>query len=414
MKRLIPELPILARLLTAVLAVVVTCGTARLKAAEPGGLPRAKPGEVGMRAEHLERVDAIVAEGLEAGRMAGCVVAVGRRGKLVLLRAYGDRQQQPHREPMTVDTVFDLASLTKPLATASSVMLLIERGQLRLGTRVGRVLPEFAKNGKDRITIRQLLTHQGGLTPDNRLSDYQDGEAKAWERIFELPLIEPPGERFIYSDVGFIVLGRVVQQLSGQDLASFAARNIYQPLKMRETGFKPSESLRARAAATERRGDTWMKGEVHDPRAFELGGVAGHAGLFSTATDLAVYAQMMLGQGRYGGVRVFSPRTVDVMTRGYRVSTDANGTAGLRGLGWDKRTGYSSNRGDLLSDRAFGHGGFTGTTFWVDPELDLFVILLSTRLHPDGKGEVNSLAGRIANVAAASIDPPTGELPTGD
>lgn len=369
-------------------------------AAGPAHLPTVEPSRVGLLPGHLQRIDDVVAEGLEAGRMAGCVVAVGRRGKLAWLKAYGDRQQQPRREAMTVDTVFDLASLTKPIATASAVMLLVERGELRLGTRAGRVLPEFARQGKETITIHQLLTHQGGLIPDNALSDYRDGPEKAWERICDLTPRSPPGEKFVYSDVGFIVLGRVVEKVSGRDLAEFTASEIFEPLGMVDTGFLPGAQQRLRAAATEQRDGEWMKGQVHDPRAFQLGGVAGHAGLFSTAHDLAVFAQMMLRRGRYRDARIFGPRTVAVMTDRHRVSS------GLRGLGWDKQSAYSTNRGDLLSERAFGHGGFTGTSFWVDPQLDLFVIFLGNRLHPDGEGEVNTLAGRIANIAAAAIEVP--------
>ena len=176
-----------------------------------------------------------------------------------------------------------------------------------------------------------------------------------------LPVKSEPGTRFVYTDVGFLVLGELVRRVSGQDVQAFSQANIFGPLGMRETGYLPAEALRQRAAPTEQREGQWMRGEVHDPRAYLLGGIAGHAGLFSTAEDLAVYAQMMLDHGAYGGVRVLHPQTVATMTAGYRVSS------GLRGLGWDKRTGYSSNRGELFTDQAFGHGGFTGTVLWIDP-----------------------------------------------
>jgi CubicO group peptidase (beta-lactamase class C family) len=200
--------------------------------------------------------------------------------------------------------------------------------------------------------------------------------------------------------VNYIVLAELVRRVSGQDIHQFTQEHLFSPLGMHESGYLPNEPLRLRAAPTQERNGQWMRGEVHDPRAFALGGIAGHAGLFSTAEDLAVYAQMMLNQGTYGEVRILSSATCDLMTRTYTVSS------GLRGLGWDKQTGFSSNRGELMSERAFGHGGFTGTGLWIDPEHQLFVIFLSNRVHPDGKGLVNPLIGRIGTIAVAAIDGP--------
>jgi uncharacterized protein YbbC (DUF1343 family)/CubicO group peptidase (beta-lactamase class C family) len=354
-----------------------------------------------MAGAKLEAIDGTVADGLAKGEMAGCVVCVGRDGKIVYLKAFGDRQSEPDRAAMTTDTLFDMASVTKPVATATSIMLLVEQGRLRLRDRIAQHMPEFGQKGKEDITVEDLLLHQGGLIPDNSLKDYEDGPAKAWERICALSTRSAPGTDFVYSDVGFIVLGELVRRISGQDVHQFSQARIYGPLGMKETGFLPGEELRKRAAVTEQRNGNWMRGEVHDPRSFLLGGIAGHAGLFSTAEDLAVYSQMMLDGGTYQGVQVISPNTIGAMTRSHRT------TSGLRGLGWDKHSGYSSNRGELFSDRAFGHGGFTGTSLWIDPHLRLFVIFLSNRLHPDGKGNVNPLAGRIGTIAAGAIkDPP--------
>ncbi|MCI0358963.1 MAG: DUF1343 domain-containing protein [Planctomycetaceae bacterium] len=376
------------------------------------GLPHAEPAAVGMDAAHLARIDQIVAEGLAEKRMPGCVVCIGRRGKIVLLKAYGNKQREPSELPMTTDTVFDMASITKPVATATSVMILVERGQLKLNQRVSSVIPEFAANGKEEITVFDLLTHQSGLLPDNKVADYEDGPDKALERICALDLQAPTGTKFIYSDVNYILLGELVRRVSGKSVHEFSQENIFQPLGMRETGYLPRKELKSRAAPTEQREGRWMQGEVHDPRAYLLGGVAGHAGLFSTAEDIAIYAQMMIQQGEFGGQRILAPRTVATMTRGYRLlggsrstmeGVPANPPVFLRGLGWDKRSGYSINRGELLSDSAFGHGGFTGTVLWIDPDLELFVIFLSNRVHPDGKGLVNPLAGRIGTVAAGAI-----------
>jgi uncharacterized protein YbbC (DUF1343 family) len=386
------------------LGLVVVCQIAA------AGLPHAAPESVGMDGQHLERIDALVADGLAEKKMPGCVVCIGRQGKIVLLKAYGNRQIEPQLLPMTTDTVFDMASITKPVATATSIMLLVERGQLKLSDKVAALIPEFAAQEKGEITIGDLLLHKSGLIADNPLADYEHGPEEALRRIYALKLQTPPGNRFIYSDVNFILLGEIVRRVSGQNLHEFSQANIFKPLGMSETGFLPGEALRARAAPTEKRGEVWIQGQVHDPRAHKLGGIAGHAGLFATASDLAVYAQMMVDDGQYRGIRILSPRTVAVMTQGYRVP------GGLRGLGWDKRTGYSINRGELLSDSAFGHGGFTGTVLWIDPELELFVIFLSNRLHPDGKGLVNPLAGRIGSVAAAAIRdlPPADQVPRGE
>ena len=385
------------QLSTLVLLLVLLAAARLAPATGPRRLPRACPAEVGMQAAHLAPIDEVVAEGLAAEEMPGCVVLVARHGKIVLLKAYGFRQIQPARIEMTTDTVFDLASLTKPIATATSVMILLEQGRLRLRAPLARYIPEFGAGGKQDVTVQQLLTHQGGLVPDNSLDDYAAGPEEAWRRIFALEPQVEPGTRFVYSDVGFLVLGELVRRISGADIHRFSHEHIFEPLGMAETGFLPPAPLRQRAAPTERRDGRWMLGEVHDPRAYRLGGVAGHAGLFSTADDLAIFAQMMLGRGSYGNVQILSPQTVRRMTAAYPVSS------GLRGLGWDVRTGYSSNRGELLSTKAFGHGGFTGTALWIDPGLDLLVIFLSNRLHPNGKGNVNPLAGRLGSIAAASI-----------
>ncbi len=397
------------------LLVVGTLLAARGAMADPPRLPHASPVELGMSCELPAKIEATVTAAIDERKLPGCVVVIGYRGRIVHAQAYGDRRIEPLREAMTLDTVFDLASLTKPVVTATSAMILIERGKLRLDDPVAKHLPEFAVEGKEKIAIEHLLLHTGGLIADNALSDYEDGRERAIERICALKPVAVPGERFIYSDVSFIVLGLVVERASGQALDEFARDNIFRPLGMSETMFRPGEVLRARAAPTEKRNGEWLAGEVHDPRAAKLGGVAGHAGLFSTADDLAVYAEMMLRGGEYGGVQVLKRETWEMMTRPREVPrptpTDSNasqgqggrGTPWVRGLGWDIRTGYSTNRGKKLSDSAFGHGGFTGTSLWIDPGNELFVILLSNRLHPDGKGSVNPLAGRIAELAVEAI-----------
>ncbi|MFO0868239.1 MAG: DUF1343 domain-containing protein [Pirellulales bacterium] len=387
----------------ALFTALFTCLLAILVEAEGRGepLPQCAPEQVGLDGTALGRIDALVAQALAEKKLPGCVVCIGRRGQIAWLKAYGQRQLEPEIRPMTTDTVFDMASLTKPLVTATSILQLVEQGRLSLQDKVARHLPDFAVQGKDVLTVHDLLIHQSGLIADNPLADYEQGPEEAWRRIQALPLTAPPGSKFIYSDVNFIVLGKLVERISGEPLDEYARRHILTPLGMHESGYRPAEELRQRAAPTEQREGRWIQGEVHDPRAWKLGGVAGHAGLFSTAEDTARYALALLATSRGTNDRILAPATLQVMTRGYRVSS------GLRGLGWDKRTGYSINRGDLMSDAAFGHGGFTGTSLWIDPQLDLFVLFLSNRVHPHGKGLVNPLAGRIGSVAAAAIREPS-------
>ncbi|MEZ6126415.1 MAG: serine hydrolase domain-containing protein [Planctomycetaceae bacterium] len=361
------------------------------------GVPVCEPGVVGMDSRRLAVIDDVVNEGLQRGNMPGCVVLVGHRGHVVYHRAFGFRQLVPEKLPMQADTVFDLASLTKPIATATCIMALVESGQLDLNSAVSTWLPDFAANGKEEVTIRQLLVHTSGLIPDNSMKDYADGPEAAFERIHQLKLTQPPGTRVAYSDVGFIVLAEIVQKVTGKTVHEYSQEKLFQPLGMKETGYLVSDDLKQRAATTEVRDGRPMQGEVHDPRAWALGGVAGHAGLFSTAPDLARFAQMLIDRGQGNGRQILKPETVSLMTQPVEVS------AGLRTPGWDMKSTYSSNRGDLFSATAFGHGGFTGTSFWVDPSQSLFVICLSNRVHPDGKGSVNSLAGRIGTIAAAAI-----------
>jgi uncharacterized protein YbbC (DUF1343 family) len=381
--------------------LIVAVLTAARSNATAGQLRQIDPATAGFDPVRLAVIDELVADALARRQMPGCVVVIGRHDGIALLKAYGRRTIAPVEEPMTVDTVFDLASLTKPIATATAIMRLVEEGRLRLADPVAAHIPEFAANGKEKLTVHDLLTHQSGLIADNPIDDYEDGPEKACERIWNLELQQPVGTAFVYSDVNYIVLGQLIERIAKKPLADVARHTVFAPLGMMETGYLPAEPLLARAAPTEKRDGRWMQGEVHDPRAWKLGGVAGHAGLFGTATDLARYATMMLGRGRLDDARVLAPETVALMTRGWRVPG-----GGVRGLGWDKRSPLSGNRGDLLSEAAYGHGGFTGTALWIDPALDLFVVFLSNRVHPDGKGLVNPLIARIASCAAGALVEP--------
>jgi len=295
----------------------------------------------------LAQMDAVIVAAIADKKLPGAVVLVGRKGRVVWRKAYGDRAVEPAREPMTPDTIFDLASLTKIVATTTSIMILVERGKLRLNDPVSVYIPELKGEGRDRITIEQLLTHVSGYAPDFDLRERWTGYDEAIKHLIKEPLRNPPGTRFTYSDIGFITLGEVVARVSGMPLDQFAQKNIFGPLRMHDTGFRPSAALKARIAPTERRrgqlsylgdtavnagaeGELWLRGEVHDPTSYRMNGVAGHAGLFSTADDLAIYCQMILNGGTYGGVRILSPLTVAEMTRP-RVVASNGATAGSAG-----------------------------------------------------------------------------------
>ena len=372
---------------------------ARCSAAD---LPRLDPMTARMRPEKLAEIDSLVATAIDEKKMPGCVLLIGRPAGIVWFKAYGNKRVEPESEVMTDDTVFDLASLTKPLATATSIMKLVEQRKLSLDDTVAKHLPDFAAQGKERITILDLMVHRSGLIPDNSIADYSDGPIKAKERLLALTPIAPLGTKFMYSDVNFMVLGELVQRVSGQPVDQFARDQIFSPLDMTETMYLPTDALRQRSAPTEKRDGQWIQGEVHDPRAFRLEGVAGHAGLFGTARDLAKYATDALAGIQHDRSRILKQQTWQTMTTPVTIEgPDSKGrqTRDLRGAGWDIRSRYSSNRGTRFSDQAFGHGGFTGTVLWIDPGTDLYVVFLSNRVHPNGKGLVNPLAGKICDLA---------------
>lgn len=366
---------------------------------------------LGVDPSALGAIEDLVNEAIAAGQMPGCVIVIGRRGGVFFRKAFGLRQVEPTPEPMTVDTVFDLASLTKPIATATSIMILWQRGQIELDAPVARYIPEFAAGGKEKVTVRHLLLHTGGLPAANSLRDYDGGPASAIERIVTAKPLAPPGERFVYSDLGFIVLGELVHRVSGKPLDQFARDEIFRPLGMQETQFCPEESLWPRTAPTEKVDGKFLRGTVHDPRAARLGGVAGHAGLFATADDLWKFAHMLLCGGKAGDKEILAPHAFRMMTQPRGLPQ----ARGYRALGWDVRSSYSTNRSPEYSPWAFGHGGFTGTGMWVDPENDLAVIFLSNRLHPDGTGSVNPLIAQIGTVAMKALRtrPPKRPVKTG-
>ncbi len=361
--------------------------------------------EAGMDAARLEGVGPVIEAAIADSTIPGAVLLVARGGRVVLHQAWGMRSLVPVTEPMTVDTIFDMASCTKPLATAAGVMKLVERGQVRLQDPVARYLPEFAAEGKGSIRVAQLLTHTSGLAPYAPV----DSLARRWERptlegvwdwIVVHPPLDEPDSRFRYSDLNYVTLARLVERVAGQNLDRFVREEIYRPLGMRDSGFFPTPTQRARVAPTEVLPDGVLRGEVHDPLARLQGGIGGSAGLFSTARDVAIFLQMLLNGGVYDGVRVFSPLTVRAMTTPHDRG---------RGYGFDVHSAYASIRGDLLGPDSYGHSGYTGTSVWVDPEQDLLIVLLTNRVHPDDVGSVVALRALVSNVVAAAIvEPPPG------
>jgi len=341
-------------------------------------------------------LDALLRDAVEKGNAPGAVLLVGHNGTVVYRKAYGNRALEPLKEAMTPDTVFDVASLTKVLPTAACVMRLVQLGQVKLNDPVAKYIPEFAQNGKSDVTVRQLMTHYSGLRADLELKPYWRGLDEAYARANAEKLINPPGSAFVYSDVNFIVLGELVQRVSGMPLNQYAQTYVFGPLSMTNTTFNPPETWTPRIAPTEHdeRTGSMLRGVVHDPTARAMGGVAGHAGLFSTADDIAKFAQAMLN----GGTPILSPWIVEKMTTPQQPPNLTN----VRGLGWDIDSPFSSNRGDLLPVGSFGHTGFTGTSLWIDPTTNTYIILLTNAVHVK-YGNVIALRTEVATAVAAAL-----------
>lgn len=360
----------------------------------------------------LSGLDSIVEQSIAKDELPGAVLVVGHGGRVIYRKAYGARAVLPQRETMTMDTIFDMASLTKVFATAPSVLLLVEQGKVRLNDPVARYVPEFGTHGKEQVTVRQVLTHMSGLRPVPAVAAEAKGTEAVLQAIYDDTLVAAPGARFAYSDTGYIMLGELVHRVSGLALNDFAGKYLYAPLGMRETRFLPPAKWKPRIAPTEEielpagakagsgKGRV-LRGEVHDPRARAMGGVAGHAGLFSTAADVAKFCSMILDGGRAAsGKRIFTAEMIEKSTTPQTPPWSPT----LRGLGWDIDSVYSSNRGDVFPVGTFGHTGFTGTSVWMDPAGKTFVILLANSVHPHERPALLSLRGRVASYVAAAVE----------
>ena len=350
----------------------------------------------------LNRIDDLLHEAIAKKKLPGAVVLIGLNDHVAYRKAFGNRALFPVVEPMTPDTIFDLASLTKVVATTPSIMLLVEQGRLRLRDPVNNYIPNFGHHNKSHITVQHLLTHTSGLRADLDLTNPWKGYDTAIALAVEEVPVAKPGVRFIYSDINFLLLGHIVARVSGKSLDEFARENIFETLGMHDTMFNPPEWLSSRIAPTGLyRGPERpvFRGKVNDPTAYRMGGVAGHAGLFSTADDLARFCSMLVGGGTFGDRKVLSPLTIRKMSSPATPPNERN----VRGLGWDLDSKYSANRGDLFPAGSFGHTGYTGPSLWLDPASGLYVIFLSNRTHPDGKGNVIALRGKVSTAAAAAL-----------
>jgi CubicO group peptidase (beta-lactamase class C family) len=373
-------------------------------------LSRAKPEEVGMSSAHLSFINTIVGEAIDRKDFPGAVVLVGRKGRIIFRQAFGQSQWIPTPRPMDVSMIFDLASVTKPVATATSIMILAEQGRLRLWDKVKDFVPEFSPyieeggNPGEDARVWHLLTHTSGLPPytDAKEVAQKYGDPCPTETLVQhiagLKKNNPAGKAFAYSCLGYITMGHIVKKLTGRTIAEFAAESIFRPLKMEHTFYNPPDAYRDLCVPTQVTDGQPLVGVVHDPLARLQGGISGNAGLFSTADDLAVFAQMMLNKGIFEAVRILSPLTVERMTAVYP-NTEFAG----RGLGWDLHSGFATVGGDIYGPNAYGHSGYTGTSIWIDPDTQTFVIFLTNRVHPDDKGDIISMRSKLANVVASSI-----------
>lgn len=362
------------------------------------GTPATQPPSQ-LHEEQLAPISNIVQETIRDGKAPGAVVLIGNRERVIYRQAFGYRSLEPEKILMTNDTIFDLASLTKVVATTTAIMQLVEKGKLRLDNPVARYWPAFKENGKGHITVRELLTHYSGLRPVLSLNPEWSGYKTAMKKIIAERPLYPPGKIYIYSDINFDILGELVRRVSGKALDEYCSTRIFKPLGMKDTLFRPSAILHGRIAPTQYRERKMLCGYVHDPVCYNMGGVSGHAGLFSTADDLSLFAQMLLNKGSIKGVKILRPQTVEQMS----VPQSPLNKLKLHGLGWDIEAPLSSNRDELFPVGSYGHLGYTGTSIWIDPVTETYIIVLTNRVHPDGKGDVKELRSLIKSVVAEAL-----------
>jgi uncharacterized protein YbbC (DUF1343 family)/CubicO group peptidase (beta-lactamase class C family) len=379
--------PLFVLLLTACLALAAPAARAASRADDPLSQPA------------LAGIGDIVAREIRAGRIPGAAVIVGHDGTVVFRHAFGNRALEPAPLPMRIDTIFDLASVTKAVATATAIMQLAERRKLSLDAPAASYWPAFAANGKGRITVRDLLTHYSGLPADLDTAQRWRGYRAGLRRILALRPVCPRETRYIYSDINFEVLGEIVRRVSARPLNIYCQKYIFRPLRMNDTFFRIPPSKRARVAPTDRTANAQAPQHVQDPTAYRMGGIAGHAGLFSTADDLAKFAQMMLDGGHFGSARILAPASIAEMT----MPMSPSGEPRLRGLGWDLGPVLAANRYQLPPVGAYGHKGYTGTMLWIDPVTRTYVIVLTNRVYMNAPGDAELLRTRIIALVSEAL-----------
>jgi beta-glucosidase-like glycosyl hydrolase/CubicO group peptidase (beta-lactamase class C family) len=372
-------------------------------ARRPMDLPWVEPGEAGFRPEGIAEIDRLLADFLEQQAFPGGVLAVGHQGKLALLKPFGHLSYEEGSPPVVADTIYDLASLTKVVATTIMAMILVDEGYLDLDKTVQDFLPLFRGPGKEKVTVRNLLTHSSGLVAYGDLYNEIEGRTAYLERIQALELDYEPGSKSVYSDYGMILLGEILERVAGQPMDVFLEERVYGPLGMKDTGFLPAVELRDRIAPTE--DDPWrgyvVRGEVHDENAHALGGVAPHAGVFSTAPDVARFLQMILNGGVFENQRIVSRDIVEAWTKKAGIPDSDRAT------GWDTKSAEKSSAGRFFSPDSFGHLGYTGTSMWVDPERELFVVLLTNRVHPTRENNlIRKVRPAVADAVVQALERP--------
>ena len=354
-----------------------------------------QPSATRLAIEKLKTIDEVVDGEINKGSFPGAVILVGQAKKILYRRAFGNQVITPHKEVMNEETAFDIASLTKPIATAASIMILRDRGKIKLSDYVRQYLPAFACEGKEEVRIQHLLTHTSGLPAYTNASELaeQFGSPcpdKVIEKICSLKAMSEPGQEFRYSCLGYITLAKIVETVSGRGIDQFAEENIFAPLKMAHTAYNPPESWKHSIAATEVVQEQPLRGTVHDPLAQLMGGISGNAGVFSTAYDLSIYCRMLLNGGTYNGARILSPESVRLLT-----AAISHG----RACGFDVQSSYSWIKGANASETAFCHSGYTGTSIVCDPSNKVYLIILTNRAHPNDKGSVKPIRTKVADIA---------------
>ena len=375
---------------TVLLALVIACVAALIVVSGP--IKK-------IDAQKLVGIEEVVKAEIDKGNFPGAVVLVGQGEETLYFECIGNEVREPFVEVMGKQTTFDMASVTKPVSTATSVMILIDRGKIKLDDYVKDYLPAFGCNGKEEVQIKHLLNHTSGLPPYTNANELEEEYGplcpeKVIEKICSLEAKSKPGEEFKYSCLGYITLGKVVEKVTGKGLNVFAKENIFEPLGMKDSGYKPDESRVEDIAATEIKKDKLIRGSVHDPLASLLGGVSGNAGLFSTAQDLAIYFRMLLNNGFYNGRRILSKKAVGLLTR-----SQAKG----RAYGFDVSSSYSWIRGTNPGEATFCHSGYTGTSVVCDPQNKVFVIILTNRAHPEDKGSVKAVRTQVADIVSEAL-----------